>query len=38
MHKDIGLRSIRKLFGWGLEEGLCELLSSFDEEIFEKYI
>lgn len=29
MHKNIGLRSIRKLFGWGLEESLCELLSIF---------
>lgn len=32
MHKNIGLRSVRKLFGWGLEKELCELLSSFDEE------
>jgi len=32
IHHNVGLRTIRKSFGWNHEKGLSELLSNFDEE------
>lgn len=32
IHRNVGLRTIRKSFDWNHEKGLSELLSNFDEE------
>jgi hypothetical protein len=32
IHRNVGLRTMRKVFGWNHEKGLSELLSNFDEE------